>query len=149
MSTKSNSTEPLVVERTFNAPVALVWKAITNQADMKQWYFDLPEFKAEVGFEFEFSVEHKGTKYHHCCKITEVVPQKRLAYTWRYEGHPGDSLVVFDLTAEGDKTRLKLTHSGLETFPPLPDFARKNFAEGWTDIIGTALKQYVENKKAS
>jgi len=46
--------EPIVIERTFDAPVAKVWKAITDKDAMKQWYFDLPEFKAEVGFEFQF-----------------------------------------------------------------------------------------------
>jgi uncharacterized protein YndB with AHSA1/START domain len=144
----SNSTEPVVVERTFNAPVALVWKALTNNEDMKQWYFELPEFKAEVGFKFEFTVEHEGKKYRHLCEVTEVIPQKRLAHTWRYDGHPGDSLVSFELAAEGNKTRLTLTHRGLETFPPLPDFARNNFVDGWTDIIGNALKQFVEGKPA-
>jgi uncharacterized protein YndB with AHSA1/START domain len=46
--------EPLVVERTFSAPVSKVWKAITNKDEMKHWYFDLKDFKPEVGFEFRF-----------------------------------------------------------------------------------------------
>ena len=73
-----------------------------------------------------------------------MIPQKRIAYTWRYQGHEGNSLVTFDLFADGDKTRLKLTHEGLETFPKLPSFARKNFMEGWTQIIGSSLKEFVE-----
>ncbi len=140
----AQKTEPFVIERIFNAPLALVWKAISNKDDMKRWYFDLAEFKPEPGFEFEFSVEHKGMNYQHRCKVTEVIPQKRLAYTWRYEGHLGDSLVTFELHAEGKKTRLRLTHTGLETFPPLPSFARENFAMGWTQLIGTSLKEFVE-----
>jgi len=149
MSAPSNKTEPLVVERTYDAPAALVWKAITDKAEMKQWYFDLAEFKAEVGYEFEFTVEHNGKQFRHLCKVTEVIPQKRLSYTWRYAGHEGDSLVTFELFAEGHKTRLKLTHRGLETFPPLADFARENFNKGWTQLLGTELKQFVESKKAS
>jgi uncharacterized protein YndB with AHSA1/START domain len=140
----AQKTEPFAIERIFNAPPALLWKAITNKDDMKEWYFDLAEFKPEPGFEFDFTVEHKGMNYHHRCKVTEVIPQKRLAYTWRYEGHPGDSLVTFELLAEGDKTRLRLTHTGLETFPPLPSFARENFVMGWTQLIGTSLKEFVE-----
>jgi len=140
----AQKTEPFVIERTFNAPAALVWKAISNKDDMKQWYFDLAEFKPVPGFEFDFTVEHKGMSYHHRCKVTEVIPQKRLAYTWRYEGHPGDSLVTFELHAEGGKTRLRLTHTGLETFPPLPSFARENFVTGWTQLVGTSLKEFVE-----
>jgi uncharacterized protein YndB with AHSA1/START domain len=136
--------KPLVIERTFNAPAPRVWKALTDVEEMRQWYFDLKEFKPEVGFEFEFTVEHEGMKYRHLCKITEVIPQKTLAYTWRYKGHEGDSLVTFELFAHGDKTQLTLTHEGLETFPKLPGFARKNFMAGWTAIIGSSLKEFVE-----
>ena len=146
MTARDNLAEALVIERTFNAPVSRVWKALTDVEQMRQWYFELKEFKPEVGFEFEFSVEHKGMNYHHLCKITEVIPQKKLVHTWRYKGHEGDSLVTFELFADGDKTRLKLTHEGLETFPKTPSFARKNFMEGWTEIIGSELKKFVESK---
>ena len=141
---KSDS-EPLVVERTFKAPVAKVWEAVTNVETIRRWFFDLKEFKAEAGFKFKFAVEHKGFNYRHLCKVTEVIPQKRLAYTWRYEGFPGDSLVTIDLVANGDETRLKLTHEGLETFPKNALFARKNFMRGWTMLIGTSLLEYLQN----
>lgn len=144
MTTKNNVAEAIVIERTFNAPVAKVWNAITDVDEMRQWYFDLKEFKPVVGFEFEFVVEHERMTYHHLCKVTEVIPQKKIAYTWRYKGHGGDSLVTFELAAAGDKTRLKLTHEGLETFPKTPAFARENFLKGWTEIIGSELKQFVE-----
>ena len=74
-----------------------------------------------------------------------MIPEKKLAYSWRYEGHPGDSLVTFELFAEGDKTRLKLTHVGLETFLPErnPHLARGNFVKGWTYLTGS-LKELVE-----
>lgn len=138
---KSDS-EPLVVEHTFDAPVQKVWEAMTRVEGIQRWFFDLKEFKPEVGFKFEFAVEHEGFTYRHLCQVTDVIPQKRLAYTWRYDGYEGDSLVTFELVAEGDKTRLRLTHDGLETFPKTPQFARKNFLQGWTHISG-ALKDYV------
>lgn len=137
--------DPLVFERIFNAPVAQVWKALTDKDAMRQWYFELEKFEPVEGFEFDFDVEHKNMKYCHRCKVTDVIPQKRIAYTWRYEGHPGDSLVTFELYAEGIKTRLKLTHIGLETFPPTESFARKNFQQGWNSLIGSRLMEYVEN----
>jgi uncharacterized protein YndB with AHSA1/START domain len=115
---------------------------------MRQWYFDLKEFKPEIGFEFEFIVEHEGNSYHHLCRVTDVVPEKKIAYTWRYKGEPGDSLVTFELFPDGHKTRLKLTHAGIETFPKTPAYARKNFETGWTAIIGSELKQFVESSKA-
>jgi uncharacterized protein YndB with AHSA1/START domain len=143
MTAKDNLAEALVIERTFNAPVARVWKALTDVEQMRQWYFELKEFKPEVGFEFEFSVEHKGMNYHHLCKITEVIPQKKLVHTWRYKGHEGNSLVTFELSAEDNKTRLKLTHDGLDSFPKTPAFARENFKQGWTAITAE-LQEFLE-----
>ncbi len=140
------SNEPFVIERTYNAPASEVWKAITEKHAMKQWYFDLQEFKPEVGFEFQFPADPKsGNQYLHLCKITEVVPEKKLAYSWRYDGYEGISFVTFELFEEGTRTRLKLTHAGLETFPASnPDFAKHNFVEGWTYFIGSALKEFLE-----
>jgi uncharacterized protein YndB with AHSA1/START domain len=144
MKTDEQTTEAIIVERIFNAPVTRVWKALTDVDQMRQWYFDLKEFKPQVGFEFEFIVEHEGNSYHHLCRVTEVIPEKKVAYTWRYKDEPGDSLVTFDLSPEGEKTRLKLTHTGIETFPRTPAYARKNFETGWTTILDSELRQFVE-----
>jgi len=99
MTTKTDLAEAVVVERTLNVPVEQVWKALTDVDQMREWYFDLKEFKPKPGFEFEFVVEHEGNKYHHLCRITKT-----------------------------------------------PAYARKNFEAGWTAIIGTELKQFVERK---
>ena len=146
MTTETDLADAVVVERSLDAPVAKVWKALTDVDQMREWYFDLKEFKPQVGFEFDFVVDHEGNSYHHLCRVTEVVPQKRIAYTWRYKGQPGDSLVTFEFAGEGGKTRVKVTHTGLETFPKTPAYARNNFENGWTAIIGTELKQFVESK---
>ena len=146
MTTKHDLAEAVVIERTLNAPVASVWSALTDVDQMRQWYFDLKEFKPDVGFEFEFIVEHEGMKYHHLCRVTEVSPQKRIAYTWRYKDEPGDSLVTFELFSQGENTRVKVTHTGIDTFPKTPAYARKNFENGWTQLIGTELRQFVERK---
>jgi uncharacterized protein YndB with AHSA1/START domain len=140
------SAQPFVIDRIYNAPAERVWQAITDNNKMKQWYFDLDAFKPEVGFEFSFSGKGtKGEHYLHLCKITEVVPGKKISYSWKYAKYEGRSLVTFELFAEGEKTKLKLTHSGLETFPENnDDFAKESFAAGWTEIIGNNLKAYVE-----
>jgi uncharacterized protein YndB with AHSA1/START domain len=134
---------PLVIERAFDAPVETVWRAITDNDHIQKWFFELPEFKPEPGFEFQFVVEHDGTTFDHRCRVTEVIPGKKLSYTWRYEGYEGDSLVTFELFPEEGKTRLRLTHEGLHTFPKTPAYARTNFLRGWTSLIGTDLKEAV------
>lgn len=138
---------PFVIERSYNAPLSMVWEALTNKEQMKEWYFDLAAFEPEVGFEFQFYGQGKeGEQYLHLCKITEVVHEKKLTYSWRYDGYDGISFVTFELSAEGNTTTLKLTHAGLETFPVTANnaFAKENFAEGWTSLVGTGLKAFVE-----
>jgi len=139
------STQPFVLERTYNAPISKVWEAITDNKKMKEWYFKLEEFKPVVGFEFRFDGGSETKIYKHICKITEVIPGKKLTHSWKYEDYPGESFVSWELFDEGDKTRLKLTHTGLETFPQnSPDFAKESFSKGWTYITGTSLKEYLE-----
>jgi len=139
-------TNELVFERTYNAPIAKVWKAITDKNQMKEWYFDIKEFKAEKGFEFSFYGGSDDKKYLHKCTVTEVDPITKLAYSWGYDGYPGNSIVKFELTPESEsRTRLKLTHSGLASFPEGdPAFAPESFGEGWTYITGTSLAEFVE-----
>jgi uncharacterized protein YndB with AHSA1/START domain len=137
-------TDPFVIERTYNAKPDKVWQAITDKDKMKEWYFDLKEFKPEVGFEFEFTGGPPGKIYLHLCKVIEVIPGKKLKHSWRYDGYTGESFVTWELFDEGDKTRVKLTHAGLETFPPDSDFKRKSFAMGWADILSIMLPKYLE-----
>lgn len=65
---------------------------------MRQWYFkNIPSFKPEVGFETRFNVQSQDRNFHHIWKVVEVVPLKKIAYNWKYEGYPGNSLAVFEL----------------------------------------------------
>jgi uncharacterized protein YndB with AHSA1/START domain len=138
-------TDPFIIERTFNASIDKVWKALTDKNEMKQWYFDLPAFEPRVGFEFQFEAGEEGNIFLHLCRVTEVIPNRKIAYTWRYDGYAGNSSVTFELFKEGaGKTRLKLSHAGLDTFPDQPAFAKEKFAQGWTSIVGTSLKEFLE-----
>lgn len=141
--------KPLIVEEVVEATPEQVWQAITEKDKMKQWYFDLSAFRPEVGFEFSFAGQgSKGDKYIHHCRITEVVPQKKMQYTWAYENLPGSSLVTFELFPEGNKTRVRVTHEGLETFPDgNPDFGVASFTQGWTELIKKLLPKFLRESK--
>ncbi|WP_309640902.1 SRPBCC domain-containing protein [Flavobacterium sp.] len=135
------------LERLFDAPVATIWKALTDKTEMKKWYFDLEEFKAEVGFKFSFTGGPSPEKqYVHLCEVTEVIPQQKLTYSWAYEGYAGISHVTFELSSQENKTLLKLKHTGIDTFPQSqPDFAIFNFNAGWNGILNKSLEAYVES----
>ena len=139
----------IIVEQNFPVSASNIWDALTIPKRMKDWYFDLPEFKPEVGCEFSFwGGPAKDRQYKHLCKITEVIPKKKIAYSWQYDGYPGMTIVSFELSENDNSTQVKLTHNGLESFPKdVTDFARENFVEGWTWIIKTSLVDYLKNNK--
>src|SRR5690606_31637289 len=140
------SNHVLVIERVFEAPIGKVWRALTNKDLMKQWYFDLEEFKAVIGFKFAFmGGDPNGKQFKHLCEITAVIPESKLTYSWKYEGYTGISYVTFELFHENEKTRFKLTHSGIGSFPlDIPELATHNFEAGWDYIINISLKGFLE-----
>lgn len=138
----------VTVEKLYNAPVEQVWNALTDKEEMRKWYFNVSDFKPEKGFEFSFEGQgSKGEEYVHTCKVLEVIPNKKLQYSWVYKGYPGYSVVTFELFEEGNTTRLKLTHEGLESFAENgPDFAITSFNGGWNEIVNVMLEKYLANK---
>ena len=143
----SEENTPVLLERIFNSPVERVWHAITDINQMRLWYFpQLENFQPEKGFETQFNVHHEGKDFLHIWKVKDVVPMKKISVEWKYEGYPGNSLVSFELFPQGNKTRLLLTHEGIESFMPAqyPELGKKNFIEGWTAFMDNELKQFLE-----
>jgi uncharacterized protein YndB with AHSA1/START domain len=113
---------------------------------MRQWYFDnIPAFRAEVSFETQFKVHSGGRDFMHMWRVTEVVPLKRISYTWEYDAFSGEAVVSFELFDEGDSTRLRLTNSVLRDFPgDIPEFKRESCIAGWEYFIHGRLRDYLE-----
>ncbi|CAN5468378.1 hypothetical protein BH09PSE5_BH09PSE5_23070 [soil metagenome] len=133
---------PLVVEETYAAPIEKVWKALTDEDQMRAWYFpQLKKFAPVVGFDFEF--DDDGASFKKEWRVTQVVDGTKLSHSWSYVGHPGASEVNFELFKEGAGTRLRVTHTGLASFPPDPHFARKRFEDGWRQILGVNLENHL------
>ena len=44
----------IIVEELYQAPLEKVWNALTDKDQMKQWYFDIPDFRLEEGAVFNF-----------------------------------------------------------------------------------------------
>jgi uncharacterized protein YndB with AHSA1/START domain len=138
---------PIVVEQDFDRSASDVWDAITKIGEMHKWYFEnIPDFKAEVGFATQFVVESGGRRFLHLWKVTEVTPPSKVVYDWKYAGHPGDSLVTFEVSGNEKSARLRVTASVLESFPEeIPEFSRESCLEGWTYFIKDRLKAYLDD----
>lgn len=141
---------PVIKEVILNAPAQAVWQAITDKDKMNQWYFKVAEFKPVVGFEFKYyGGEEGGKRYPISCKILAVEPGRKLVHSWSYDDYPHETIVTFELFPQGNQTKLRLTHEGLDKMPsqyPV-EVSAKNHQEGWNHIIGMQLKQFVETEK--
>lgn len=144
-----NRTQPIIIEQTFNVPVTIMWNAITSLKEMQLWYFNnIPEFKAEVGFEVPpFLVASGERNFTHIWKINEAIINKKLTYSWQYKEYSGVSKSIFELLEYNGKTTLKVTCIGLHTFPnDVPEFSRESCLNGWNYFIKERLDSYIKEK---
>jgi hypothetical protein len=93
-----------------------------------------------VGFEFEF--DDDGSTHKKEWRVTQIIDGVKLSHNWRYKGSAGSSDVSFELYKERSGTRIRLTHTGLASFPRDPHFAQKRFEDGWRHILGANLRNY-------
>ncbi|UWX61336.1 SRPBCC domain-containing protein [Chryseobacterium oranimense] len=137
---------PITVQYKINAPLEKVWNALTDKNEMKSWYFDIRDFVLETGKEFNFYEPGEAKKYHHQCRILEIVPNRKLKHTWSYpEFSDAVTTVTWELQQEDNGTLVTLTHCDIEGFDSLGEnFSRKSFTEGWNGIIGQSMKNYLE-----
>ncbi len=134
---------PFITEQVYEAPIEAVWLALTDEHKMREWYFpQLKKFEPVVGFQFQFADD--GSEFKKEWRVTQVIDGRKLAHSWTYKGYPGSSEVTFELFKEGAGTKLKLTHTDLASFPHDPHFARHRFENGWKQILGTNLDNYIK-----
>ena len=102
----------------FPHPPETVWEYLTKSELMEQWLMK-NDFQPIVGLDFQFrtgpipSLDFDGIFY---CKVLEVVPFKRLSYSWKSGPGAGeitlDSVVIWKLEPKDKGTELFLEHSG-------------------------------------
>jgi uncharacterized protein YndB with AHSA1/START domain len=138
--TKTTTTgQDLVIERVFDAPRELVWKAWTDPQMAMQWWgpkdFTAPACKIDlrVGGTCLFAMQspefNDGQPVYSTGTYKEIVPPERLVVTDSFadehgnvvpaahygmgEDIPLELLVTITLEDAGGKTKMTLVHSGL------------------------------------
>jgi uncharacterized protein YndB with AHSA1/START domain len=129
----------------FKQPAKEVWKYLTEAELMAQWLMKT-DFKPVVGHKFMFwsravpELDFDGNIY---CEVLEIVPQKKLVYSWKNSAMDGtinlESLVTWTLSTKGKGTELALEHSGFKG--KIHDTLYQAMNKGWesnvTKIINT------------
>jgi len=136
------------LEVKLNQSTELVWGAITDVELMRKWFFDnIPDFKAEAGFQVQFPVSSANRVFTHLWTIEKVEPGRFLSYSWKYDEYQGDSVVNFSLSKIASGTFLKFHLEILESFPvDVPEFTRDSCVGGWNYFLKDRLVTFLNNK---
>jgi uncharacterized protein YndB with AHSA1/START domain len=132
----------LTIERhvLIEAPVEVVWAAITDPDQMSQWFADRVELVVEPGAHGFMRFGDQGGPV----MVETVDPPTRFSFRWNYppgeEPVPGNSMLVeFTLTPEGDeRTLLRVVESGHE-LRAWPAAEQERYAgehqNGWVEYL--------------
>ena len=135
MSSKAPS---VIIVRRIKAPPARVYAAITQPEQMMQWWGPdagpTLSVQADVRPGGRFSIVFRllnGQEHNPTGVYLEVVPDKKLVFTWEWAGMPErESRVTFLLQPIAGGTELTLTHEGL------PDAeACRSHEAGWSGLL--------------
>lgn len=149
--------DTIVSEIDVTAPPARVFEALTDSAQLMQWFNDTAcpvkywKMDARKGGSYSYATE-KGTvvvngvsEFECHGEIMEYDPPRLLVYTWIGSWHidkERKTVVRWELTPTASGTHIKVTHSGLADEPA----ARKDYSGGWVGVV-KALKQFLEQRK--
>ncbi len=138
----------LVIERIFDAPRSLVFKAWTESDRLVRWWgpqgFTMPSCKMDVrpGGEFRFCMRSpEGTDHWLQGVYRDVVEPERLACTWAWfdaDGKPGhETILTATFDEAGSKTKVTVHQAVFES-----DTARDAHQSGWTSGL-QCLAEYL------
>ncbi len=125
----------LTINRTFAAPVEAVYAAWTDPGIIEKWLAPgttevvLAETEIKIGGKFHCEMREENGKMHVTRGVyREIVPNRKVVFTWQWEGTDNETLVTVQLRAKSpQETELTLTH---ERF--VDDEARDHHNDGWT-----------------
>ena len=135
-------------EQHFSVNSDTLWRAITEHAEMIQWFFqNIPSFKAKEGFKVSFEVLANNKSFIHLWEILEVHERKKIVYDWRYEKYPGQGTVIFEITDKSFGSHLSVTAYGMDSFPQnIAEFKIQSCQDGWNYFIKDQLTSYIKSK---
>jgi len=114
-----------------------VFKAISDEKELQKWWVDVPKLEQKVGgtLEFKFLKENSARlqkDYVVKGKVLEIIPNKKLVYTWNPVDEPelAGSVVTWSLQEDSGQTKVTVIHSGLENCK-----SYDLLVEGWSYFI--------------
>lgn len=131
----------VTLRRMIDGPVEAVFRAWTEPHTLALWWgppnFTTPVAELDVrpggSYRLVMRSPDGATELRVGGVYREVDPPRRLVFSWRWEGGVPDdmeSLVTVELTPQGDRTELVLTHGGFAD-----EVAGRPYADGWVGSL--------------
>ncbi|WP_424982018.1 SRPBCC family protein [Maritalea sp. S77] len=115
----------VVVEREMAHAPEKIWRALTQPHLIQEWLMQ-SDFAPDLGHKFQFKAEWGAVE----CKVLEVEPKKRLAYSW--EAYGLESVVTWTLEPTANGTLLRMEQKG---FKPDQNQAFHGARHGWQNFF--------------
>ena len=138
----------LTLERHYPVAPEKVWRAWTDPQAVKRWWGPQPdpvsvaELDVRVGGRFRIVFGGPDGKMHECAGVyQEVVPNRKLAFTWHWPNSTPErvSVVTIVFEAVGGGTQLHFRHDQFHD-----EAARDGHKRGWTGAFEN-LGRYLES----
>jgi uncharacterized protein YndB with AHSA1/START domain len=127
------------IERRYPHPQKRVWRALTDRAAVSEWLMKTDDFEAKVGTKFVLRAKPQpGWRGFVECEVTECVEGRVLAYTWQGDEKGPPMNVRWELSADGDGTRVAFEHSGFRGIGGWM-LARFMMGPGWKKMMDRLL----------
>lgn len=126
-----------------------VFKALTDENELSKWFPDNAVFEPRQGGKIRFTF-HPSEKEHPDevnvdGKVVEIIPDKKLVYTW--EPHPKNDFPPTTVTwtleeIEPQKTKVTLVHVGFASKDKETEFHKTD--AGWSHFLPRLAKHAVK-----
>jgi uncharacterized protein YndB with AHSA1/START domain len=121
-----------LVRTVIDVPVEEVFASLLDTAKLDKWVGGTSTVDPHVGGRYDFGWDNRGPE-----RITELEPDKVLAYSWRLPGIT-DTVVRWALRSSRGSTYVTLVHSGFTD-----DTVAEEFRQGWPAYL-VELKRLLE-----
>lgn len=131
----------------IEAPAEVVWGIVTEADQLASWFCDAAELDLRPGGKGVLTWTDRATNAEAVIQlqVEAVDPPRMFSFRWV----DSEILVEFTLTAEGDKTRLRVVESGIdqvEWSDAEKAEYRTTHEKGWDQHLG-ALVDYVADRR--
>jgi uncharacterized protein YndB with AHSA1/START domain len=134
-------------------PVKQVWRALTEPGLMGLWVMNFDQdpgemttdFRPVVGTTYRIDAKQgRGWRGYVVGNVLEVVPNRRLVYTWAHSPYQdaNPARVEFTLEPTANGTRVRMVQTG---FPGVKGwFVLKGAQMGWKRMLGSGLSAVLD-----